>query len=197
MTADRSSWLPPGISLDDHLHALQECTTSPVSESVLPSIIALGAHPERGIGASHPSLQTLSARLHAAPGCVVSVHAGELPSEMAGYYIVYPLSAAAADRVLTCQTTSAKGLVPADLVPRRADAAGYYVSMIWSSREGNSSSLVIASLVEDLFQIDQQRASPSVLFARPASPGGRILMTRYGFNPIDEEQSEVWVRTIK
>jgi hypothetical protein len=182
--------LPPGVSISQHHRAVSQCTALPVTAAdELARLLAASSADLPPAGPPQTAAVTeLAAHL---PGCVVKVVDQGDTAIMFGYYVVYPLLAAAAQAMRTGQL-DADRIRPADLAREHDSCAGWYVPLVWATGARWMHRCVVATLADALAAAGAGSQARPVL-AYPATSQGRALLDRYGFAPAGGEAGASWV----
>jgi hypothetical protein len=182
--------LPKSVTLAAHHRAWSRCFGVPVDDRE--ELDGLLKQSEPCLGqVGQPALAELWALLTHSPGCAVKVVDRDKTANVFGYFVVYPLLAQTVGRIRSGQLTAVRQLGPADLAATPADAAGWYIAVIWAQGARWTRRCVIATMVDALAACEAGTADRPV-FARPATADSRSLMESYRFTAITAQDNGVW-----
>lgn len=143
------------------------------------------------VGRALPPAPILQDRLDRDPDCVMAIiDIARNETVVVAHSVVYGVDAATTDALLGGTVVNGAALPLEGLTS--SSPHSFYIAMV--AGKGSPGVLALRLLVTHL--VDRRRSAPeaNLLFARPATVGGRRLLGRAGFHAIGGS-SEVWTRS--
>jgi hypothetical protein len=145
------------------------------------------------MGDGHANSDVLRMRLRRCPdGIDVAVRRSfrtHVSDEVVGYFALWTISAAAANRFHSGEYSSGLDIEEAEFVIERPAAA--YVTMLYGA-DGAARKFMLKVAVNRLRTLFDDGTTVNMLLARPATHDGELLMRKSGMRPLYEPDGVVW-----
>lgn len=176
------------VSRNDHVDSY-DYIEAVGEDSHLRRVCQLGV---AAIGSAHATPQSLRSRLKRDPSLlrVVGRRLADDEWSLCGYTLVYPISAAA-DRQIHDRSIRAGSELPIEAFVSLESASGIYIGMILGT-DADAKAYAKAMLRRELLNTLSVRRNVEHVYGRPASKGGRKLLTDLGFEPIGGDH-DIWM----
>jgi hypothetical protein len=111
---------------------------------------------------------------------------------LAGYFVLYPLTGAACERIRSGAITTGFGVTPEHLCADFGDAEAIYIAQLTGERSLLDRTGLLTCLHEVIATTLRERGRLRYLFSRPGTQDGARWMSILRFAPIRVNGSQIW-----